>query len=160
MKFSINHHHHRRRPYKTHHDSTQTTCLPQAALRIWLAHIDSGKGMKEPDHSIVSFPSKYCSCPWLRFPACFWCRVMRDAVHRNVSSEQGARWGSLPRLTAPGGAGEGCGPGPGCLLAAGWGTGWICGARGKWSGLQQQLVEKQDCSPMERSREVRLEWHA
>lgn len=24
--------------------------------------------MKEPDHSIVSFQSKYCSCPWLRFP--------------------------------------------------------------------------------------------
>lgn len=152
MKFSINHHHHC--PYKTHHDSTQTTCLPQAALRIWLAHIDLGKGVKEPDHS-VSFPSKYCSCPWLRFPTCFRCRVMRDAVHRNVSSKQGACWGSLLCLTAPGGAGEGYGPEH--LQAEGRGTGWICGAGGKWGGLQQQLVKKQNCSLMERSREVRLE---
>lgn len=87
-----------------------------------MACIYSGKGgarMKELHHNIASFRSEYCSCPWLRFPTCFQCCVMRDAVHRNTSSW--ARfWMVLAALLVPRKAGEGSGLSH--PLAVGWGT--------------------------------------
>lgn len=60
----------------------------------WLG--EGGPGRRELDHSIISFWSKYCSCPWLRFPTCFQCHATRDAVCRNSSSWAWHR----PRLAA------------------------------------------------------------
>lgn len=119
MKFSINHHHHRG-PYKTHHDSTQTTCLPQAALGIWLAYIQGRgrQGWRNRNHNIVSSQSEYCSCPWLRFPTCCQRCAMRDTVHRNTSSWARCRIG-LAALLVPRRAGEESGSSH--SLVVGWG---------------------------------------
>jgi len=123
VKFSINHHHHHhhRCPYKTHHDSTQTTCLPQAALRIWLASIESGKGGAGDagtgsEHR--SFPIEVLqlsvaeissALPMLRDERC---RPPQRLVRRERLAED----------RCPASAGEGSGPSR--PPAAGWGTGW------------------------------------